>query len=81
MLTPADVERRVLAMGELVSANEWVGAARFERVLWDEVLRAISEGSFLSEQLAQCAIKTCDYTFPRFAKRATTPGGSGWKSE
>ena len=69
-------------MGELVSSNEWVAAARFERTLWNEVLDAISEGSYLAQPLAQSAIKTRDYTFPRFAFRvAAHIKGSNWKSD
>lgn len=81
MLAPKDVERRVVAMHELVGSQEWIGAACYERALWLEVLTAIADGQWGAEQLAQEAVRTVQYEFPRFARRATPLADKYWKQD
>lgn len=75
MIDRQDVRQRVCAMAELVEAREWVAAARFERVLWHDVLDAVASGAYNAQDLAEQALRTLNYQFPRFLPR--TPARYG----
>lgn len=65
MLDHREVTARVDAMGEYVSAREWEAAHQYEWALWEAVLRAIAMGQISESRLAEAALQTLRYQYPR----------------
>lgn len=65
MLDRRAVEARVEALGEFVAANEWEAATDYERLLWHDVLKACARGDEDSSTLAELALHSLKYRFPR----------------
>jgi hypothetical protein len=70
MLTPSEIEGQVQAVKEAVSARDHALAFSLEVTIWHDVLEAIAEGAWDTQDLAKAALSTLAVKFPR------TIGGS-----
>jgi hypothetical protein len=70
MLTADEVEAQIEAVKEAVSARDYPLAFALELTIWSDVLEAIADGMWDTQELAKAALKTTNIKFPR------TIGGS-----
>lgn len=65
MLTVAEVESQVEAVKEAALANQPALAFSLEITIWHDVLQAISDGMWDTQELSKAALATLAIKFPR----------------